>query len=288
MKLSSTPFSHRPSSQRLAALALAALLMGGCVTKGKHDRIVSGLEAQRNRLEVRVRDLERSNDALGEERVKLLDEMEDLRQTRESLASDVAKLEKTRDELSTHLREREAKLQELSKLSGNYEALVKDLESEVAAGQIQITQLREGLRLNLSQDILFRSGAVTLEPYGVGVLRKVADQLERFPQFVEVQGHSDDVPLSAGLAKRWGTNWELAAARAASVVRLLEGEGVDPTRLRAVSYGEHKPVADNGSAEGRAKNRRIEIRLIPVDAPAGGAPEDEAAAPPEPGSGNAP
>ncbi|MEM7411905.1 MAG: OmpA family protein [Myxococcota bacterium] len=230
------------------------------MTASTHGEVVDERDALRGQVE----SLTRSNAAMGQERVKLLEEMEDLRETREGLSRDVAELQRTRDRLSTDLREREEQVEELSKLSGNYEALVKDLESEVAAGQIQIEQLTEGLRLNLSQEILFRSGAVKLEPYGIEVLRKVSAQLVKFPQQVEVQGHTDDVPLSSGLARRWGTNWELAAARATQVVRLFEGEGVDPSRLRAVSYGPHAPVAENDSAEGRAQNRRIEIRLIPV------------------------
>ena len=153
---------------------------------------------------------------------------------------------------------------ELSKRSAEYEGLVKDLEQEVSSGQIQITQLREGLRLNLAQDILFRSGSATLEPYGVELLTKVSEQLAKFPQQVEVQGHTDNVPVSK--SSRWGTNWELAAARAASVVRLFEKHGVDPKHLRAVSYGEHAPVDSNDTAEGRARNRRIDIRLKPIDA----------------------
>ena len=115
-------------------------------------------------------DLERSNEALGGERLKLIDEMEDLRETKEGLTEDVAKLEKTRDLLTANLREHEAKVAELSKRSSEYEGLVKELEQEVSSGQIQITQLREGLRLNLAQDILFRSGSATLEPYGVELL----------------------------------------------------------------------------------------------------------------------
>ena len=279
MRRSNTPSRHRadgrgrraPTSRRWAAagIGLALVLGSACVTRGTHDEVVN----ERDSLRGQVESLTRSNAALGQERVKLLEEMEDLREAREGLSVEIAELQRTRDQLSTNLREREEEVQELSKLQGNYEELVKDLESEVAAGQIQIEQLTEGLRLNLSQEILFRSGAVNLEPYGVGVLKKVSAQLVKFPQHVEVQGHTDDVPLSAGLARRWGTNWELAAARATQVVRLFEDEGVDPSRLRAVSYGPHAPVADNDSAEGRAKNRRIEIRLIPVkggEQPSGG------------------
>jgi chemotaxis protein MotB len=238
-------------------------LTAGCVTRGTHREVV----AERDHLRTQVADLERTNEALGGERLKLLDEMEDLRVAREGLSEEVDQLQAMRDQLSQNLAKREAEVEELSKLSGSYEQLVKDLESEVSSGQIQITQLREGLRLNLSQDILFRSGSAVLEAYGAKVLMKVSSQLARHPQQVEVQGHTDDVPLSNSLAARWGSNWELAGARASQVVRLFEAEGVDPSRLRAVSYGSHAPVSDNDSAEGRAKNRRIEIRLIPIDAP---------------------
>jgi len=258
MKRSSTHYKRATSG--LVALALAAAATSGCVTRGKYDRVVEDLE---NASE-RVADLERSNEALSGERLKLIDELEDLRETKEGLAEDVAKLQKTRDLLTTSLRENEAKVAELSKKSGEYEGLVKELESEVASGQIQITQLREGLRLNLAQDILFRSGSATLEPYGVELLTRVSEQLAKFPQQVEVQGHTDNVRVSK--SSHWGTNWELAAARAASVVRLFEKHGVDPKHLRAVSYGEHAPVDTNDAPEGRARNRRIDIRLKPIDA----------------------
>ena len=271
MKRSNTRF--RRATSTLAALLVAAAAPG-CVTRGRYNGVVEDLERERQR----AADLERSNEALGGERLKLIDEMEDLRVNKDQLTEDVAKLEKTRDLLTANLREHEAKVAELSKRSTEYEGLVHDLEKEVSSGQIQITQLREGLRLNLAQDILFRSGSATLEPYGVELLTKVSEQLAKLPQQVEVQGHTDNVPVSK--SSRWGTNWELAAARAASVVRLFEKHGVDPAHLRAVSYGEHAPVDTNDTAEGRARNRRIDIRLKPIDASS-----EETAADAAPGSG---
>jgi chemotaxis protein MotB len=271
--------SRRWVSAHVAFVAALALTLS-CVTKGTHNEIVGALEAENRNLEQRVRDLERSNRALDDERAELVDEMEDLRQEREVLARDVAKLETSKRLLTDHLRKRDAQVAELSRLQSTYEGLVADLESEVSAGQIQIEQLREGLRLNLSQEILFPSGAVDLNPRGADVLRKVAARLHRTDHRVEVQGHSDDVPLSPKLAARWGSNWELAAARASRVVRLLEAEKVDPARLTAVSYGQYAPVASNDTPEGRARNRRIEIRLIPIEAVEPSA-APEAATPPE-------
>jgi chemotaxis protein MotB len=265
MKRSNTRW-RRPL--RTVVLLLLATPLVACVTKGKHDRIVGDLETDKAHLQAQVRDLTRSNRSLSAERAELLDSMEDIRQEREILSRDVAKLQKTKDLLTEHLRQREEEVEELSKLKATYRGLVDELESEVTAGQIQIEQLAEGIRVNLSQEILFRSGAVALEPHGVDVLRKVAGQLASTTHTIEVQGHTDDVPLSAALARRWGTNWELAAARAASVVRLLQEQQIDPTRLTAVSFGEYAPVADNGTPEGRAYNRRIEIRLKPIEDPA--------------------
>jgi chemotaxis protein MotB len=264
------------------ALGGAALLAAtGCVTRATHERVVGELEDQKAQLEARVQDLERSNRALDEERVKLIDEMEDLRQARESLSSDVEKLTKTRDVLTEHLRKRDSEVQELSQLKTTYGGLVSELESEVAAGQIQIEQLREGIRLNLQEDILFPSGSAALAPRGEVMLRKVASKLHDEGQRIEVRGHTDNVPISGALAERYPSNWELAAARAARVVRLFESEKIDPTRLSAISYGQWQPVAPNTDAQGRARNRRIEIRLIPLEKPAPPGKE-ESPAPPAP------
>jgi chemotaxis protein MotB len=113
------------------------------------------------------------------------------------------------------------------------------------------------------------------------VLKKVAARVRELPHRVEVQGHTDDVPIREDARGRFPSNWELAAARASDVVRLLADDGVDPTRLIAVSYGEFAPVASNETDEGRARNRRIEIRLHPLPGAPAPAPT-EAAAPASP------
>jgi len=251
----------------IAALALLALSAGGCVTRGKHESIVGALEQENADLSTRVRDLERSNKSLDEERVKLLDEMENLREVKETLASDIEKLTKTRDLLTEHLRKRESEVEELSQLKSTYSGLVSELESEVATGQIQIEQLRDGIRLNLPQEILFPSGSAALDPRGEAVLLKVAGKLQEPTHRIEVQGHTDNVPISGALTSRFATNWELAAARAARVVRLFESAKIDATRLSAISHGQWQPVAPNDDPKGRALNRRIEIRLIPTRKP---------------------
>lgn len=253
----------------LAALGVS-LAVAGCVSQGTHREVVEerdSLAADKQRLEREQERLLRSNRSLDDERAQLIDEIETLREQASQLSGDVQKLSKSEQLLSEHLRNREQELGELAKLKGTYEGLVSDLEEQVRSGQIQIEQLRDGLRLNLTQDILFASGSAEVGAQGRGILRKVADNLKGQSHSVEVQGHSDNVPITRALAKRFPTNWELAAARASHVVRVLEDAGVDSARLRATSFGEHDPVARNDSPEGRARNRRIEIRLEPVHAP---------------------
>ncbi len=265
-RLARTPLGPWAAAAGLALLAAGA----GCVTQGTHREVVAerdGLLTDKARLEREQERLLRSNRSLDAERVQLLEEGETLREKAQRLSGDVDKLSRSEQILAEHLRKREEELSELSKLKGTYEGLVSDLEEQVRSGQIQIEQLRDGLRLNMTQDILFASGSAQVGAQGRGILRTVANNLKGQTHTVEVQGHSDNVPISQALAQRHPTNWELAAARASHVVRVLEEAGVEPSRLRATSFGEHHPVASNDSPEGRARNRRIEIRLEPVHAP---------------------
>ena len=261
MKRSITSWRPRPAELALAAVALLA---SGCVTRGTHEQVVS----ERDALQERVRLLEASNESLSNERVKLISEVEDLGTEREQLAASVEELRATRDKLqenlaltSTQLAQRNAEVQQLR---STYDGLVSDLQTEVASGRVQIEQLRDGLNVKLAQGVLFPSGSAQVGPEGADLLGKVANRLLELPHRIQVQGHTDDVPISGRLAERYPTNWELAGARAASVVRILAERGVPPARLTAVSFADTEPVAPNDTPEGMAANRRIEIRLVPA------------------------
>jgi chemotaxis protein MotB len=204
-----------------------------------------------------------------------LAERDGLARSRAELEQQLRALEHTQEELAGQLAAKDA---QLSNVQGTYDALVKDLKSELASGQVQIEQLRDGIRVQLAQEILFPSGSAELDARGAEVLGKVAKQMVSSPHRVEVKGHTDNVPITGGLAQRYPTNWELAAARAARVVRLFQEAGMEGTRLRAVSRSEYEPVATNDTEEGREKNRRIEVRLIPAE----GASESAAAPSGEP------
>jgi chemotaxis protein MotB len=255
---------------------------------GTYDGVVrerdSLLVAKRD-LEEQVRLLTIANRSLDEHVATLVSEREELLEARESLQGDLSATRNTKAALAEKLKAREEELAvtaaalvaqsaKVDQLQSTYEGLVGDLEEEVAKGQIHISQLREGLQVGVSQDILFPSGSAALNAQGVGVLRTVAKRLVDTPYAISVEGHSDNLPITGPLKSRYPSNWELAGARAASVVRLFAESGVEGERLSAVSRADTQPVADNRTLEGRARNRRIEIRLRPLEEGGVGAPPD--------------
>jgi len=249
----------------------------GCVARTAYDSLNDehvSLEKERERLAYEVRRLTIERDSLEEQWVEAQESYEDERVTRTTLASSLASQKQRADSLYQNLdAERLAHLQAaatlaareavISSMQSTYDELVTDLESEVSSGQIEIERLREGLRLNVSDEVLFASGSAELDLVGRGVLVKVAGQLKNLGDFIEVRGHTDDRRIRGALAKRYPTNWELAAARAARVVRLLEEHGVPGDRLAVISLGPNVPIAPNDTVANRRMNRRIEIRLVP-------------------------
>lgn len=160
-------------------------------------------------------------------------------------------------------REKEA---EIAKLTATYDNLVKDLKNEIEAGEIQVTQYRDLLTVNLVDKILFDSGRTEIKPRGLEVLQRVGDILKRVEgKEIRIEGHTDNVPIGAALAQRFPTNWELSTARATTVARFLqERVGIPAEKISAAGYSQFRPVASNDTEEGRRQNRRIEIVLAPL------------------------
>ena len=146
-----------------------------------------------------------------------------------------------------------------------YNNLVKELKVSVVAGKISVKLMKSGVTVSLPGEIVFIPGSATLSAESRQILTEIANELKELPYQTIVAGFTDSNQIGAGLIDKYPTNWELAGARAASVVRLLEKNGVDEERLVALSFGDNRPIADNDTAEGRKQNRRIEIRLRPVD-----------------------
>jgi chemotaxis protein MotB len=130
------------------------------------------------------------------------------------------------------------------------------LAGVLGKGDFDVKGNDQWLEINLDAAVLFETGEASLGPLANDVLREVVGMLGDAKNPVTVEGYTDNVPIATA---RYASNWELSAARAASVVRAFAGLGLDPDRLAAVGYGEQHPVATNATPEGRAHNRRVTI-----------------------------
>lgn len=139
--------------------------------------------------------------------------------------------------------------------------LEDEMRSALESKDVTISNLQGKLTVNILDRVMFDSGEAILKPAGESVMRKIAAILAEHPKLkIHVIGHTDNVPIR----NRFASNWELSTARALAAVHFLtEKAGVDPHRVGAVGYGEYRPIADNATAEGRAKNRRIAITILP-------------------------
>ena len=136
------------------------------------------------------------------------------------------------------------------------------LADVIRSNAVQITRRGNTIEVKIGTDILFGSGAATLAPDAVLVLQNLANALAPWPNRLRVAGHTDDRPINT-VAFR--SNWELSAARAASVVRLFAENGVDPGRLAVIGYGQYVPVQANDTAAGRNANRRVVVIILGTD-----------------------
>jgi chemotaxis protein MotB len=125
---------------------------------------------------------------------------------------------------------------------------------------VQVVRQGEGVYLRLPEPVLFDRGSAELKPEAAPFLKEIAAGLQKLPNTVVVEGHTDNVPVVRG---PYRSNWELSAARAESVVdHWIRREGLAPERLAVAGYGEHRPFVPNDSDLNRALNRRIEILVI--------------------------
>jgi len=227
------------------------------------------LRVENGDLAARNQDLTVENGNLAGKNRRLTLNNGDLTGRSRNQARRIAALETTVLRLKADL----AKFQEVAKLDKAQVEKIIQAQRRLENGlgpllqenKVGIKREKQRLVLQLSNKILFDSGSAALKSAGLEVLRTVGNIIKSRITTLDVQigGHTDNVPI----VSRHGplsSNWGLSAARAVNVVRFLEKEvGLDPGRLQAVGYGEHRPIAANDTKEGRALNRRIEIVLVP-------------------------
>ena len=290
---------------RISTLIFVSAILSACVSETIHQQkldenaylqsVIKSLEADYERLKADKIQLADRNDSLNQrvleaiERNKLL--QEDLMRAR----ADLERVEKVladrsaeagtamaemrqeidrlvegnnllQQQLEVELQAREARLAEVQ---STYDELVGKLEQEIERGEVRISELKGKLTVNVVDKILFDSGKAALKPAGIKVLQQIGDILNSaVDKNIQVEGHTDNVPISGGLAARYPSNWELSTARATTVLHFLQDKvGVSGERLSAVGYGEYQPISSNATAKGRAENRRIQIVLTAAKKP---------------------
>ena len=192
-----------------------------------------------------------------------------LLQEKEALLKERESYQKENDTLQTRINElshKAEKAEQLEKATQTYQDLQMKLEKEIQEGQVQIKEMKDRLTMTMVDKIIFPSGSAVISKEGKKVLDKVVSILKDVKdKRIQIEGHTDNVKIVSELKNRFPTNWELSTARATEVVRYLQEKGgLNPNLLSATGYGEYQPVAPNDSEEGRHKNRRIEIVLLPL------------------------
>lgn len=251
---------HRVAA--VAALVLAVPSALGCGGRDQRDidriaeleRELATSQRQRTSLEARIAELEARNQELVQRLQALGQDVESLQSERSSLSATLSETQRALEELRERERQQRARLATFRQMLERFRAMID-------SGRLRVRIFRNRMVVELPDNVLFDSGDAELKPEGQQTLAEVAQVLRQIEgrQF-QVAGHTDSVPIRS---RRFPSNWELSTARAVSVARFLIEQGLPPDRISAAGYADTQPVESNDTEQGRARNRRIEIQLVP-------------------------
>ncbi|HEY3355771.1 MAG TPA: OmpA family protein [Polyangia bacterium] len=255
--------------RKLCALGLGLLFSVGCGpgwdqynakvtelqnTKKQFDDHQKKCTAEQKLLEVSIQSLKETIVKLKDRLAGLGQDMSKLEAERGGLAEDLAATKRRMEELKRAQMQAEARLQQFRNLLSKFKAMID-------SGKLQVSIRNGKMTVKLPEGILFPSGKADLKPEGQAAIEQVTDILKAIEnRSFQVAGHTDNIPMKSG---RYKSNWELSTARALAVVKVMIERGMAPKRVSAAGFAETDPVESNEATEGRAKNRRIEIVLLP-------------------------
>lgn len=232
---------------KLLLLSLALLFTAGCVSSSKHHKVVNDLESQLS--EERAESANKSRN-IEELQAQLMGQSKD----KGKLQSSLDEMKKAMAEMNERQAEQKKRLQEFADLTRRFKKLTD-------SGTLSVKIVDGKMVVSLGSDVLFPAGSARLSKEGLQAIKEVTQQLNSIPgKRYQVEGHTDNVPISTAT---FPSNWELASARAISVVQTMVENGMQNNRVSAASYADTSPVASNGSQEGKAANRRVAIVVVP-------------------------
>jgi len=151
--------------------------------------------------------------------------------------------------------------------------VARAMDDLVKQNMVVVRRSEFWIEVEIKTDILFPSGSAQLAPGSVDVIQRLGGALAPFPNSIRVEGHTDNKPIKTAA---FYSNWELSAARAGSVVRVLQSRGVAPERLAVIGYGEQRPIQSNDTEQGRNANRRVVVVILSTELQRQKATEDQA------------
>lgn len=261
------------------ALCVAAVLVGSaCVsqstfdalkserdgldaTLGEKNKALAEAEARQNKLTVRNAELDAS---LKDEQEKVRDlttRIDKLHAEMAATAKDKSRLQASVEEMTRALAELEKRRAEAEGRIAEFKNLLSRFRSLIDSGKLKVKMVEGRMVVVLATDILFGSGSASLSKEGKAAVGEVGLVLASIPRRTfQVEGHTDNVPIASAA---YPSNWELAAARAITVLKAMVEAGLPAERISAASFGETRPIASNDSKETKGQNRRIEIIIVP-------------------------
>lgn len=227
------------------------LISTGCVSASKHkelqdenDRNAAALMA----AEDRISELNKRLGIADSEKTKLESQ-------RTQLESSVSEMRQALDEMKKRRAEAEKRLAQFKELTAKFSKLIN-------SGKLNVKMVNGRMVVALSTDILFPSGSAKLSKEGVAAIQEVTQVLVDLEgRQYQIEGHTDNVPIKR--SELYPSNWELASARAMTVVKTMLDAGMPTDRISGAAYADAQPVASNKTPEGRAQNRRISIVIVP-------------------------
>jgi chemotaxis protein MotB len=244
----------------VSAVLFASVALVGCKRKELEAELAK-VRDQLSQTESALDAEKKSNAQLQEENQSLQSKIAEMEEEIRQLEAQIADLAKKQGMTAKELAELRAEKAKREKELQVYRDLFAKLKALVDAGTIEVEFRKGRLVVKLSNAILFDSGKTELKPEGDAALAKLVPALKSVGkrEFL-VAGHTDNVPIKTA---RFKSNWELSTARAVTVVKALVEQGYPASQIGAAGFGENDPVASNTDETGRAKNRRIEIVLMP-------------------------
>jgi len=249
---------------KITAAVFAVTLLGSCVSNKKFKQSQSDLSNARNRINELTDDLSNTKSRLQlmeDANASAADQLDQKDKT-------ISENQKELDAKAQALAEQQARLKQLQSMidrqSAQTEALRKKMSDALvnfSSDQLSVFTKNGKVYVSLSEKLLFPSGSAVVNSEGKAALEKVAQALNDNRDInVNIEGHTDSIPIKV----RFEDNWALSVARSTAIVRLLTATyNVDPVRITASGRSQYEPIADNATAEGRARNRRTEIILAP-------------------------